>query len=466
MTNWNTEIISIETFLKRAPQIDVHPIGQRLSVEKFYNSTTSTPSKAQSIIAAIFMGLDLSEIKIVRTESKSDYPFESIDGGHRKRAILNFVSNKFPIHKSFPEIGGLYFRQLDEATRERFLSYELRIVCYPVMNNVEKGRFFRQSNNSTPVNHQEMLNSYGDTAVANFVRETVRIVPRVNNDTHPLFDYSINSKGEDIYKYLAFANRRLDHDERVARITYLVWKDRGLDACDKAELEELYESKDFNDEMTCKKVFNKVKACLDFMYEIAKVRRVYKKSGLSQQDFNMLMRLYIYMKDKYGDFKIEDAEEFFRAYETAMLKFVGRDEKKLISDQIKDGNDIRLRHEAFRGYLTVHTSKRKAVDTCKWLIEVAGFDPFENGLKKLDSRRAFSRAMIEDKLAEQGFKCWVTGEKLTMKDAQGAHIRPHSKGGETIYENLVVVSAEHNRKMGEMNAYDYLDLWKNNQRVA
>jgi 5-methylcytosine-specific restriction endonuclease McrA len=47
-----------------------------------------------------------------------------------------------------------------------------------------------------------------------------------------------------------------------------------------------------------------------------------------------------------------------------------------------------------------------------------------------------------------------------MKVAQGAHIVPYSKGGKTEWNNLVVVSAEHNRKMGDMNAYDYKDIYQ------
>jgi 5-methylcytosine-specific restriction endonuclease McrA len=42
-----------------------------------------------------------------------------------------------------------------------------------------------------------------------------------------------------------------------------------------------------------------------------------------------------------------------------------------------------------------------------------------------------------------------------MKDAQGGHIVAHSQGGSTLYANLVVISAEHNRRMQDMNANDY-----------
>ena len=42
-----------------------------------------------------------------------------------------------------------------------------------------------------------------------------------------------------------------------------------------------------------------------------------------------------------------------------------------------------------------------------------------------DSKRCFSREEIEVTLARQGYKCWVDGMPLVMKDAEGGHIVPH-----------------------------------------
>jgi len=63
---------------------------------------------------------------------------------------------------------------------------------------------------------------------------------------------------------LKFANHRLDHDERVARITYMVYMDTKLVACDKIQLEEMYG----NDDLTrteVDRIAKKVCECLDFM---------------------------------------------------------------------------------------------------------------------------------------------------------------------------------------------------------
>lgn len=470
-SDWSLHLISITDFHKLSLQIDCDPIGQRPSVEPNDNGG-SKPSKSQGIINAIFEDNDLGEIKIVRNLMGEPWPYESLDGGHRKRAILRFLKGFFRTHKSLnkiiPGAGGKLFSELSAELQEKFLNYTIRMVVYRTMSNEEKGKFFRQSNYSTSVNHQEMLNSYGNIPIANYLRNTVRIVPRLNNETHDLFYYNINTNGEANYKYLSFANRRLDHDERVARIAYMMYKGEVLTICDKAELEEMYADQSLNDADNMKRLAKKVNACLDFLLSIAIVRkRLKKNTGLSQTEFTMLYRLYVYFKQQYGDFKLVDAETFYKSFDLAMLKFVGRDEKKLIKNMVHDDKEPRMMFEAFKGYLTVHTSLRKIVSTCKWLIEDAGFDPVANGSIIIrHTKRVFSKADIEAKLAEQNYTCWVTGKKLTMNDAQGAHVVPHSAGGATEYGNLVVVSAEHNRKMGEMNAYDYKDLYQRQVKKA
>ena len=56
------------------------------------------------------------------------------------------------------------------------------------------------------------------------------------------------------------------------------------------------------------------------------------------------------------------------------------------------------------------------------------------------NRRGFSDADKKQMLKEQGYKDIFTGEELDLKTAQGHHIVPFSKGGYTIFDNLLMVS--------------------------
>lgn len=469
--SWDSETISIGSLLQRVNTINVDPLMNRPSISpKFIGD--KHPSKFQGIIASIFSRFDLGELTVVRTSQGETFPYEALDGAHRIRAIKKYFNNEFPTHRSSP-VGAKYYRELSEEQKDIFNSFSLRLVTYKNMTNSLKGIMFRLRNGGTPVNHMEMLNAYGNIPIANFIRSTARVVVGENSDPHELFkaNHVKNKQGtlEEKHIYVKFENTRLDHDERVARITYMMYAGQKLSICDKEQLEQMYQDSTL-DEAKVAKVGKKVIECLDFMMKIARVRRNLKKGhGLTGNEFTMLYRWYIYFNDKYKSFKVVDAEAFYKSFDSAMNKFIGSDKDNLISGQYQESpkHSPRLIHEAFAQHLGLHNSLKKIEKTCEWLTNEGGFDPVKDGsVEVLDTRRTFPRNMIEQKLSEQDYTCWVDGSRLSMDDAQGAHIIPHSKGGKSNYDNLVVVHKKHNISMSDMNAYDYRDSIVNKNKVA
>jgi hypothetical protein len=172
------------------------------------------------------------------------------------------------------------------------------------------------------------------------------------------------------------------------------------------------------------------------------------KRGLTNKQVVMLYRLYFYFKQTYGEFKINDYSKFWAEFEKAFNVFNSSNPQR---KDIVENN--RLIHEAFNQHLGEHKTQFKFDNTVTWLLEE--FDLDKATVLVVDKNRTFPREMIELKLAEQGYKDWVDGKPLTMENAQGGHIVPHSQGGKTEYDNLVVISAEHNRRMQDTNAYTY-----------
>ena len=70
----------------------------------------------------------------------------------------------------------------------------------------------------------------------------------------------------------------------------------------------------------------------------------------------------------------------------------------------------------------------------------------------------FPREWREAKLAEQGFKCAITGKPLTRGEAEGGHIVAHANGGRTEYDNLAMIDAKINKEMGTMSIQQYKEL--------
>ena len=167
---YEKEPVTIRDFLlKWYPNIDVQPVGQRLNTTNTLVGK-SKASKSQGIIRTIVEGIDIGQITMVRTENAS-YAYESIDGGHRKRYIKAFFENEFPLFGT-----ETFYRDLTPEEKKAFLDTELTFCIYDPLPTYLKGYIFRNLNETTDVNHQEQLYSYGEITIAERVRETVRIV--------------------------------------------------------------------------------------------------------------------------------------------------------------------------------------------------------------------------------------------------------------------------------------------------
>jgi 5-methylcytosine-specific restriction endonuclease McrA len=75
---------------------------------------------------------------------------------------------------------------------------------------------------------------------------------------------------------------------------------------------------------------------------------------------------------------------------------------------------------------------------------------------QLDSRRTFTREEKIAKLSEQGNCCGYCGVDLKIEEGVGDHKVPHSHGGETTIDNLVVAC----KKCNEMKSNLEYDLWE------
>ena len=97
--------------------VNSSPLWQRDNVQST-DKGGATPSKAQGIVQSIFEGLDIGEISIAGITDK-----EVLEGGHRTRkAILDFLNNEFPLHKS-SLFGEKFFSDLPPYAKEYYRNY-------------------------------------------------------------------------------------------------------------------------------------------------------------------------------------------------------------------------------------------------------------------------------------------------------------------------------------------------------
>lgn len=184
-------------------RIDCNPVGQRLD-------TDPSGDKKIGIMESVNLGINFGELTVCKTPNNPNgYEFESIDGGHRKRSVRDYTgTNTIQRFK----VNGKFYSELSNKEREELRNYQITLVIYNELDVYTKGFIFRTLNETTDVNDQEMRNSFGDIKVANVIRESVRLVPGIDNVNHELFELTQVGK----FRWLEFDNLRLKIEEMVA----------------------------------------------------------------------------------------------------------------------------------------------------------------------------------------------------------------------------------------------------------
>jgi len=120
----------------------------------------------QKLIESILKGIDIPKIyigEIIDTTLKY-----IIDGGHRTRAISEFVDNRFHIkingievmYEQTDEHNTRNRRSLTQQEKERFMRYELNITKYANINEIDCRYIFNILQNSQPMSVADVINSH------------------------------------------------------------------------------------------------------------------------------------------------------------------------------------------------------------------------------------------------------------------------------------------------------------------
>ena len=273
---------------------------------------------------------------------------EIIDGSHRSRAINKFISGKLRLPKNSKvvitletgvkiPIAGLAYKDLPQELKDFFNFYQLRLCFYPNATAKQAAKLFQNKNETTKVNHQEMLNSNSENLVAIAVRETSRLL--INHEPqyemHELFAERLVTKGpsagEKKPKYLNYSNEGLRYDEFVA-IQYIYSINNGLVNASYEDLEDLYTNYGdedtgifLNDKKLLSSTAEKVNESLNFLLKlgIAYINDISTK-GMPLDRVIMAARYYWWLKSQGKDFKLSDPSVFIKVLTGALNDLVGK----------------------------------------------------------------------------------------------------------------------------------------------
>jgi len=153
----------------------------KYSYPKWQREDCWLPEYKTDLIISILMGIDLPKIYLGDVINNPDTFI--IDGGHRSRAINEFINNKYPI-----ELDGVsvyYNKVFDKQTRNKriftceekkiFDEYNLTIVTYTEITEKDCRYIFNKLQNAKPMSIYDIINSW-QSELVDYIRELTDIV--------------------------------------------------------------------------------------------------------------------------------------------------------------------------------------------------------------------------------------------------------------------------------------------------
>ena len=425
--------ISVYFAYNQDNNINANPLWQRDDVE-LTDKGGSKPSKAQGIVNSIFEGLDIGEISLAGITEK-----EVMEGGHRTRkAIVDFLNNEFPMHKT-SKYGEKYFSELSKDAKDFYRNYNLRIIDFYELDEAGKGRQFVQFATQTVLNFVEKANSYGMSNSIKYLREYAKVVD--------YGDGAVDNVLAIFKHYVGFRNLRGAYLGLILESVGLHYGG-GLSTNENQIVEYL----DTASDSKIKTIKNAIEKEYKFYENVGAFWSTYTRKKISIMEFGFLRHVYFNLPK---DFKIEDYDVFTKNLVKNLNDFETNNADVDWTDENGDRLDGRYAKvwDAFKSYVKKTGSDTITNYVRDWLPEIVP------QVVQKDSERGFPVKMLLQKYEEVGGICEVEGVPLHFSQVVGAHIKPHSEGGKTEYDNLMITTKFHNQKMGTMNALEYKKLW-------
>lgn len=477
-----------------AQPINPNPIGQRPPTNAGYQDT-----KNVGIIESILGGYGVDTIYLRdMTVYDDDHPIRKVyanvgylvvDGGHRCRAIRQFIENKFFITLDSKKVR---FRDLQGANTlqnpeligiyEKFMNATVA-VKYIVCTSSQAHEWFLMINKMTKTNEIESVMSDDESDVTRFIRSKTWYVKEYNNraEIHPIFTVYYSEKsdfttdiwnkantGGSFYLY-AFVTLAKAIGKGNVNAGEAAWKKIKADNYNKI------------DNLT-KGTIQIFERFFDDLHGFQKVV-LGKKGGLDDDIFGFFSAFWFRLLKKYSGinrfkFDMETlAPLIFRSRTLLTIKNGSREcgkyDGKVVQDI--DGNDVELK-SLVRQYAKTFSDGAKQEFLGDIILreinEVAKKKDGDNGIIVMDSKRSLSLKNKKELFAAQMNKCWLdanghrcesAGKKLTIDDCVLAHDTPYTYGGKAS-DGVIMCKACH-KKQGLMKLNEFVTYCNSGETV-
>jgi uncharacterized protein with ParB-like and HNH nuclease domain len=188
------ENVDISNVIKIWERIDPKPQYQRTPVWKV--------DRKKLLIDSIFRGYDLPKFYLQTLTNNAFFDYEVCDGQQRLRTIIEFINNEFPLGTDLQYqskiISKLYFKELDQETKEYFLNYNLTFSTIIESTHEEIRDLFARLQKGMGLNQAELrralstnIGIYVESIVNNHKFFKTCGIPNIRNKHQDYIDHVI-----------------------------------------------------------------------------------------------------------------------------------------------------------------------------------------------------------------------------------------------------------------------------------
>lgn len=468
-----TILTAVSSYTKHVSHIELFSESNR-TLETGVDSTcfgSWSVKDAQDFILSIYTNANIST-PIVLCDNGAKKKKDITDGGNRTRTLRNWEDDSFCLPKKSIvkfknktyDLSGMTYSEISVKYKQlNKVRYEQATVLVDIEYNLsskKKAHSFLNHNKQKPVKNHEKL----------FVQPTELIRRLRNLSKHmPLFK-TVVTNGKRIPSYINLTDKNLEAPMNMLKL-FAYMQAKHTDGRDVEDI-KISKNKLVNLAESCNLTLDKEKDAWKKMCDLVEeIRYIYDCSPTTKYDaylsesgqsestssryFNVMFIVLDNFEYLFGRGAVIKHKKDFQA---AMIQtfltldnqvVAGMDESifkrhtRKLFDPVPATSPIKSRLQEVLNMIAAHISK-----TSSTMFGVMHKDP----------NRCFPRSLIDLKFAEQGFTCGITNQPISRADAIGAHIIPHCKGGQTNYDNLIVVSKEINDEMGTMTLNEYLGM--------
>jgi hypothetical protein len=437
-----TEYFTVEEIIDMLENdlLDLNPIFQRGEV--------ASKAWMTGVIQAIWRNAPINSFHFRKMPHPCKYRYQVLDGLQRLSAIINYFNNEIAINTNKDLLVHLpledifvkgYWDDQKQDKKNIFLARTLTTIVYnDKMTNVEAAEVFGRINDNNKLKDQELRNAIIGY-ISEAIRQTVNPHSSERSRKHPLFEV------------LDLQNSRRQVDEAYAKMfqyeyNQAVAGDFNKYVVSAKSLWEMYTNSpgqtDESSTNNITRISHRRLNMLMKMYDHCEPRlrkEVFKMAALV---FHYTFLLYIETQ-----YKIEDMEAFSEKYTETFFQLYNDKETTY------DGKQANRPKVLFSEYIGLKFLEQVEYKMKIMLNALEGVGLSEK--PELDEIRYYPLCMVHKRWIEVGKICEFTGKKTSFDDIVGGHIIPHSRGGKTVYENLIVLDKRVNLKMGTMTPEEF-----------